>query len=63
MMSTQEDPLAPRAEDRNENENEKQPQGGQILMTTRIETEIEIESHVDARHGSHTDLERQQLGW
>lgn len=39
----------------------KQPQGGQILMTTHIETEIE--SHVDARDGSRTDLERQKLGW
>lgn len=56
-MSTQ-DPLVPRG---GKDSNEKQPQGGQILMTTRIETEIE--SHVDARHGSHTDLERQQLGW
>lgn len=55
LMSTP-DRSAPRGENRNV----KQPQG-HILMTTHIETEIE--SHANATHGSHTDIERQQLGW
>ena len=53
-------PTPDRSAAREENRNDKQLQG-HILMTTHIETEIE--SHDDAKHGSHTDIERQQLGW